>query len=106
GQLAVEGQLAAKVAPVIDPPEQEVGIGDRGLPTAAIVASGAGIRAGAVGADVETALGVDAGNASAAGADLLDVQRRDPQGEPARVAADEVVARAARQASLDHAGFR
>ena len=60
----------------VEEAEREVGVGDRGLGAAAAVAGRTGVGARRLGADLEQAELVDAGEAAAAGADLDEVDRR------------------------------
>src|SRR5690606_21947329 len=65
-----------------DPPGHEVGVGDRRPLPAPPVAGGARVGARALGADDERPAGVDAGDRAAAGADRVDVERREAHRVP------------------------
>ena len=80
----VEPPEPGKRRPVGDAPEHQVGVGDRRLGAAAPVARGPGLAPALCGTDDERAARVEARDRAAAGADRVDVERRQPDREAAR----------------------
>ena len=93
----VEPGAAAEEVVGIEQPEDQVGVGHGRRRAAPAVAGGPGLGAGALGADVQHAAGIDPRDRAAAGADADDVERlqRDalagepPVGGDLRGAADD-----------------
>ena len=83
GRLAIELEPARE--PLRQAAEEQVRVGDRGLAPAAAVARGPRMRSRAPRADAESAAGVDPGDRAAAGADGVQVDGREPDGQPADV---------------------
>ena len=104
GQLARDLDLAVRNGALGDEAEHDVGVGHRRLDPTASVAGRPGIGARAARADLEPAGRVDPRDAAAAGADLGDVDRGDPQ-QLARTA-DQPAARGHRAADLVLAAAR
>ena len=73
--------MAAEELAGVQASEDEIGICDGRLLAAACVADGTGHGAGAFGSDTEAAAGVYARQAAAAGADGVNVDDGQPQGE-------------------------
>ena len=82
GRRAVERQLTRQRRIGEQAAEQQVGVGDRGLAPAAPVAGGAGHGAGGRGPDAQRAAGVAPSDRASAGADRVDVERRQRQRPP------------------------
>ncbi len=82
-----------------DPPEHEVGVGDRRLVASVRIAHRPRHRAGALRPDLEMALAADPGDRAAAGADGLDVDHRDAH----RERSDRAAVGDLRHARLDQA---
>ena len=61
-----------------NPPQHEIGVGDGRLTAAVRIAHRSGLGAGAARADLEMTFAADPGDRTAAGADGLDVDHRDP----------------------------
>ena len=80
GAVEVEGEVAAEKARGLQAAEEKIRVGDGGL-RAASVADGAGIGSGGFGADAENSGGVEAGERASAGADGVDVEHGDADGE-------------------------
>ena len=78
----VELHVAAQEVAGIEQAEGQVGVGHRGLATAAAVARGSGVGAGGLRSDLQQAELVDARQAAAPGADLDEVDRGHRDGEP------------------------
>lgn len=78
GQLGIKGDFTLREGGGIDNAEPHIGIGNGDLRAAQLVTYRAGLRAGAVGADLHPAQGIDAGDRSAARADLHHFDHRDP----------------------------
>ena len=74
--VAVDRHRAVGIRPGLQPTEHELGIGDGGIAPAQPVAGRARPGAGALGADMQQARRVDAGDGAAAGADRMDLDRR------------------------------
>ena len=100
GGRAVEPHLAAEEGRLVDEAEHEVGVGDGRLRAAAAVAGGPGRGARALRADAQQPAVVDARDRAAAGADRVDVDRR--QREPPAV--DDRVGHHERRAVLHERG--
>ena len=73
GQVQLHG--AAKEIVGIDPAEHDVGVGHGRFTTTLPIADRARLGAGALRSDVDTAIGIAAGQAAASGPDLLDVEQ-------------------------------
>ena len=101
----IERHLAAEEAVGAEPAEDEIGVGDGRLGAAEAVADRAGRRARAFRADAQGVADLDAGDAAAAGADLLDVDHRHLHGQPGGIAADQRRAGHQHVAFVDHAGL-
>src|SRR5450631_1776629 len=80
GAVEIKGEGAAQEARRLQAAEEEIRVGHGGL-QAASIADGAGIGSGRFGADAEYTGGVEAGEGAAAGADGVDVEQRDADGE-------------------------
>src|ERR1039458_4895217 len=80
GAVEIEGEVTAEEAGGLQAAEKKVGVCDRGL-RAAAVADGAGIGAGGFGTDAENAAGIEAGERASAGADGVDIEHGDADGE-------------------------
>src|SRR5262249_54344278 len=98
GGLLLDREVAGGEGPGRDVAEEDVRVGDGGLVAAAAVAGGAGGGACTARADGETARGVGKGDRASAGADLRDVDRRDP--DQLAAAAEEPAAGGERRADL------
>jgi hypothetical protein len=61
-----------------NPPEHQISVGDGRLIAAVRIAHWSGFGAGAARADLEMAFAADPGDRTAAGADGLDIDHRDP----------------------------
>ena len=82
--------MAAEKARVVEPAEQQIGVGHGGLGAAATVAGRPRIGAGAVRADMQPTVLVAPGDRPAAGADLDDVDDRQLHRLAAESVADNV----------------
>ena len=96
-QAVVERHAAAEQASRREPAEHEVGVGDGRLRAAPAVAGGPGLRAGALRPDLHQAVAIEPRDRAAAGADGVDVERRQPH----RKALDPFVERRAGGAVAD-----
>ena len=101
----IERHLAAEEAVGAEPAEDEIGVGDGRLGAAEAVADRAGRRARAFRADAQGVADLDAGDAAAAGADLLDVDHRHLHRQARGIAADQRRAGHQHGAFIDHAGL-
>ena len=101
----IERHLAAEEAVGAEPAEDEIGVGDGRLGAAEAVADRAGRRARAFRTHPQGVADLDAGDAAAAGADLLDVDHRHLHGQPRGIAADQRRAGHQHGALVDHAGL-
>src|SRR5581483_6860865 len=97
----VEAHRAAEEVVGVEVAESEGGVGDRRPDAAASVAGGARVRAGALRADVEQAALVHPADRAAAGADRLDVHRREPGHVPEERLAEPGLARPGDAAAAD-----
>ena len=79
--IEIHGAAAAEKLTGIKPSEQEIGVGYCRLLTAPCVADGTRRRAGAFRSDAQAAAGVDASQAAAAGADGVNVDDGQAQGQ-------------------------
>ena len=100
GRLAVEPHLPAEEAGLVEEAEHEVGVGGRRLDAAAPVAGRPGRGTSALGPHLEQPALVDSSDRAAAGADRVDVDRR--QREPPAV--DDGVGHHERLPVLDERG--
>ncbi len=82
GRGPVEREAAGERRVLEQPPEQQVGVGDGRLAPAASVARRPGIGPGGGGPHAQRAAGVAPGDRAAAGADGVDVERRQRQRAP------------------------
>ncbi len=80
GALEIEGEVSAEKTRGLQAAEKKIRVGDCRL-RAASVADGAGIGSGGFGADAENSGGVEAGERASAGADGVDVEHGDADGE-------------------------
>ena len=103
--LEIELHLAAEEAIGAEPAEHQVGVGDGRLGAAEAVADRARRGAGAFRADAQRVADLDAGDAAAAGADLLDVDHRHLHRQAGGIAADQRRAGHQHVALVDHAGL-
>ena len=101
----IELHLAAEEAVGAEAAEHQVGVGDGRLGAAEAVADRARRRAGRFRADAQRVADLDAGDAAAAGADLLDVDHRHLHRQAGGVAADQRRAGHQHVAFVDHAGL-
>lgn len=92
GRSKIERHLAAEKTVDAQPAEHQIGVGDRRLLSAEAVAHRARLGAGALRTDTQRTTGLDAGDAAAAGADLLNVNHRHLNRQPADIAADHRIA--------------
>ena len=97
--LDVERHAAAEKILRIEPAEQQIGVGDGQLGAVA-VADRPRIRAGAARPDAQRAAAVDVGDRSAAGADRVDVDDRQPHRKIADRRVRVVAMRAVDQADV------
>ncbi len=81
-RLAVEGHAPAEEELGVEIAEQQVGVGHGREPAPEVVAGGPGVRAGAVGSNLEQAQSVHAGDGAAPGADLDHLDDGHPHGQP------------------------
>src|SRR5262249_56894634 len=79
-RLEIEQQATTKPRLAAEPAEQQIGIGDRRSRAAAAVAGRTGRGLGAMWADPQGATIIDPCDRSAAGADRVDVDRRQADG--------------------------
>ena len=100
--VQVEGHLAAEKAGRAEPAQDEVRIGHRRLRAPAPVADRARVRAGAFRSHPKSASRVDAGDASPARSDRVDVDH----GQLDRIASDLAFGRQPRRPALDQADVR
>src|ERR1035438_5069914 len=80
GAVEIESEVSAEKASGLQAAEEEIRVCHRGL-RAASVADGAGIGSGGFGADAEYSGGVEAGEGTSTGADGVDVEHGDADGE-------------------------
>ena len=80
GAIEIEREVAAEKTRGLQAAEKKIGVGDGGL-SAAAVADGAGIGSGGFGADAENAGGVEAGERASAGANGVNVEHGDADGQ-------------------------
>ena len=80
GAVEIEREVSTKKTGGLEATEKKIGVGDGGLGAAA-VADGTGIGSGGFGADAENAGGVEAGEGASAGADGVDVEHGNADGE-------------------------
>src|SRR6202051_401156 len=80
GAVEIEGEVSAEKSFGLQAAEQKVGVGDGGL-GAASVADGARIGTGGFRADAQDAAGIEAGERASAGADGVDIEHGDADGE-------------------------
>ena len=76
GGGVIDGEIAAKQRALVEVAEQQVAVGHRGLGPAAAVADGAGVGAGAPGADAQGPSAVHPGDGAAAGGHLGEIDDR------------------------------
>ena len=79
--LDIQTHRASKEEPRVQIAENEVGIGDRRMRTAAPVASGTGVGPCTFRTDLDQAEAINTGNAATTGADLDEVDRGHPDGQ-------------------------
>src|SRR5262249_42902846 len=82
GGCLIESDLAAGTEGGIDLAEDDIGVGDRRLGSAAAIADGSGRRSRAVGPDRDTAELVDPRDRAAAGANLDHLDYRNAHRQP------------------------
>ena len=104
-RVEIELHLAAEEAVGAEAAEHQVGVGDGRLGAAEAVADRARRGAGAFRADAQRVADLDAGDAAAAGADLLDVDHRHLHRQAGGIAADQRRAGHQHVALVDHAGL-
>ena len=80
--LGIEGEVAPKRERGREGPGHHMGVGDRSVRAASTVGGGTGTGTGALGADAQAIGTVDPGDASPAGTDGDDVDRRAQDLEP------------------------
>src|SRR5579884_1655239 len=105
GPLGVQGHLPAQEPALVDPPEEDVGVGHRGLDPSPAIADRAGVPAGALRPHLERADLVDPGDAAPTRPYLYDVDDRQHDRVPTGIAADVVALGDARHVALDQAGL-
>ena len=103
--VEIELHLAAEEAVGAEPAEHQVGVGDGRLGAAEAVADRPRRRAGRFRAYSQCVADLDAGDAAAAGADLLDVDHRHLHRQAGGIAADQRRAGHQHVAFVDHAGL-
>ena len=84
GQLGEQRESPAGVGGGVEVAQHDAGVGHRGLAALAPVAGRAGVRARALGPDLQAAGGVEPGDAAPAGADGVDVDHGHSQRVPAQ----------------------
>ena len=104
GRRRVEVDLAAEAQRLVVQAEHEVGVGDRGVGPTLAVARRPRIRAGRRRSDGQPAEVVDTGDAAAAGADRVDVDRRVGRGVAADIEVDPGIGHAVEDSG--HVGAR
>src|SRR2546426_1985662 len=80
GAPEIQREFTSKEAVRLQAPEEKVGVGDRGLRTAAI-ANRAGISAGGFRADPQSPDGIEAGNGAATRSHGMNVEHRHANGQ-------------------------